>query len=142
MSLGRHVNLKRYDAASVEADKMELIGGVVELSGMELSADTIEDTDYGSAEGDFRTYDYGLKDGGEINVTTTYKAGNVQAVALSDAFYNSTKEIVQFVFPADIGKKMDLTVLVTKLGVPTGKGDKLRQNFTLKVSGEPTEADV
>ena len=140
MSLGRHVAVKRKDSGSGEPDLMELIGNVFELSGLEFSADTVEDTEYGANEGDFKTYDYGLKDGGEINLGVTYKSGNTQAQALSDAFHNSTKEVVQLVFPADIAKKFDLTVLVTGVGSPTAKGEKIRQNFTLKVSGEPIEA--
>lgn len=139
MSLGRHVTLKRFDEGSAEVDKMEKIGNVIELSGLEFTADTVEDTPYGDGESDFRTYDYGLKDGGEITATVTFKAGNTQAQALVDAFHNSVKEKVQTVFPADIAKKFTLDVLVTGLGIPTEKGSKIRQTFTLKVSGEPLE---
>lgn len=138
MSLGRHTTLKRYDAASAEADKMEVLGIVVELSGIELSADTIEATPYGEDQGDFRTYEAGLKDGGEVSASVRYKSGNTQAEAMVDAYFNGTMEKIQMVLPAAIGEKFEADVLVTKVGIPTGKGDKINRDFTFKVSGEPT----
>ena len=140
MSLGRHVTVKRLDSGSAEPDQMELIGNVFDFSGLEFSPDTFEDTQYGSSESDFKTFDYGLKEVADITLGVTYKAGNAQAQALSDAYHNSTKETLQVVFPADIGKKFDVPCLVVGVGIATPKGEKIRQVFTLKPSGEPTEA--
>jgi hypothetical protein len=137
MSLGRHVSLKRFDSGSIESDQMELVGDVIELSGIELSGETNENTPYGANESDFRTYEYGLKDGGEISISVRYRASNAQADAFADAFFNSTAEKIQLIFPAAIGQKFEADVLVTKVGIPTGKGDQLNRDFTLKVSGEP-----
>ena len=142
MSLGRHVTLKRFDATSAESDQFEIIGEVVELSGIDKTADTVEDTPYGGTESDYRTFDYGLKDVAELTVAVTYKSGNAQAQELADAFENSTTEKVQLVFPADIGIKTTLDVLVVGVSVPLGKGDKIRRSFTLKPSGEPLEEAI
>lgn len=142
MSLGRHVGLQRFDAGSAEPDQFETISDAVEISGTELSADTVEDTPYGATESDFRTYDYGLKDAGETSITATYKSGNTQVEAMVDAFMNSTIEKLRFVFPASIGVTWACDALITSVGVPMGKGDKLRRTFTVKWSGEPVEAPI
>jgi len=140
MSLGRHVGLQRFDTNSAEPDKFEEVSDAVELSGTEMSADTVEDTPYGTAESDFRTYDYGLKDAGETTITATYKSGNAQVDALVDAFHNSTIEKLRFVFPSDIGVNWACDALITSVGVPMGKGEKLRRTITVKWSGEPVES--
>jgi hypothetical protein len=140
--LGRQVDIKRKDTGSAEPDEMEVMGGVFELGGIEFSADSFESTLYGSASPDWRTFEQGLKDGGEIPITIEYDPTNAQAVAMQDAFHNGTLEIVQLVFPAPINIKFDIPVIVTKLGIPTPKGEKVRLNLSLKVSGEPTEAAV
>lgn len=142
MSLGRHVGLQRYDSDSTETDKFETVSDAVEISGIEEKADTVEDTPYGTDESDYRTYDYGLKDAGETTITATYKSGNTQVDALVDAFKNSTIEKLRFVFPADIGTTWACDCLITSVGVPMGKGDKLRRTLTVKWSGEPEEAAI
>ena len=142
MSLGRHVGLQRFDADSTATDKYENISDTVEISGTEMQADTMEDTPYGGDESDFRTYDYGLKDAGETSITATYKSGNAQVEALVDAFMNSTKEKLRFVFPADIGVTWACDAIITSVGVPMGKGDKLRRTINVKWSGEPVEAPI
>ncbi|WP_396586462.1 phage tail tube protein [Bermanella sp. R86510] len=142
MSLGRHVGLQRFDTDSAEPDQYETITDAVEISGIEMSADTVEDTPYGASESDFRSYDYGLKDAGETTLTITYKSGNAQAESLVDAFNNSTIEKLRFVFPADIGVTWSCDALITSVGVPMGKGEKLRRTLTVKWSGEPVEAAI
>lgn len=142
MSLGRHVGFQRFDAGSSETDKFETIADIFEISGTDMSVDTTENSPYGSNESDFRTYDYGLKDAGETSITTTYKSGNTQVEALVDAFMNSTIEKLRFVFPASIGVTRTCDALITSVGVPMGKGDRLRRTFTVKWSGEPVEAPI
>lgn len=138
MSLGRHIDICLYEEASTNSDKFERIGEVQELGGIELTSETIENTPYGSDQGDYRGYDYSLKDGGEITVTIRYNSTNTRAQALADAFHNSTKEKLALKFPAAIGKQFEATVLVTKVGVVTEKAGKLERQYSLKVHGEPT----
>lgn len=138
MSLARHSDFCIYEEGSANSDKFERIGAVQEIGGIELSAETTENTPYSSVGGDYRGYDYGLKDGGEITVTIRYDAANTQATALADAFHNSTKEKIAIKFPAAINKQFEATVLVTKVGIPMEKGAKIDRQFTLKVDGEPT----
>lgn len=142
MSLGRHVGLQRFDAGSAAPDQFETVSNAVDISGTEMTAETFEDTSYGSNESDFHTYEYGLKDPGETTITARYKKGDLQMEALVDSFMNSTKEKLRFVFPADIGVTWACDALITSVGVPMGKGEKLRRTLTVKWSGEPLEEAV
>ena len=142
MSLGRHIDICLHEEASTNSDKFERIGEVQELGGIELTSETIEDTPYGSDQGDYRGYDYGLKDGGEVTVTVRYNSTNTRAQALADAFHNSTKEKIALKFPAAIGKQFEATVLVTKVGIATEKAGKIERQFIIKITGAPTFATL
>lgn len=137
MSLNRHIDFCIHDDASAASDKFDRIGDVQEIGGVDMSADTTENTPYGSDQDDWKGFDYGLKDGGEVSVTIRYDATNTKAEALADAFHNSTKPKIALKFPSNIGKQFEATVLVTKVGIPMEKGNKTDRTFTLKVSGAP-----
>lgn len=142
MGINRHIDFCLYDDASEASDKFDRIGGVQELGGIELTAETTENTPYGSDQSDYRGYDYGLKDGGEVSVTIRYDSANTKAQALADAYHNSTKPKIALKFPASIGKQFEATVLVTNLGIPMEKGNQTDRTFTLKVTGAPEFKDL
>lgn len=142
MSLNRHTDLCLFDDASAASDKFDRIGEVQEISGIELSAETTENTPYGSDQSDYRGYEYGLKDGGEISVTIRYDSSNTKAQALADAYHNSTKPKIALKFPSNIGKQFEATVLVTNVGIPMEKGNQTDRTFTLKVDGAPAFNDL
>lgn len=137
MSLNRQIDFCIYDDASAASDKFDRVAEVQELSGIELTAETIENTPYGSDQDDYRGSDYGLKDGGEVSVTIRYDSNNTKAEALADAYHNSTKPKIAIKFPASVGKQFEATVLVTKVGIPMEKGNKIERAFTLKIDGAP-----
>ena len=142
MSLNRHIDLCIFDDASAASDKFDRIGEVQEIGGIDMSAETTDNTPYGSDQDDWMGYDYGLKDGGEVSVTIRYDSANTKAQALADAFFNSTKQKIALKFPANIGKQFEATVLVTNVGIPMEKGNKTDRTYTLKVSGTPVFNDL
>ena len=143
MSHGKQTGFYRHDEASVEADKMEKVGGVVNISGLKKSADAIDATTYDDAGDDFREYDYGLRDGGELSVTIRYgKTANTQADLLETGHDDGLIETIQIKLPASIGKKIVANVLVTSVEFPTEKEGKLERTFTLKVTGKPAWSAV
>ncbi len=143
MSHGKQTGFYRHDEASAEADKMEKVGGVVNISGLKKSADAIDATTYDDEGDDFREYDYGLRDGGELSITVRYgKTANAQADALDAAHDAGDVETVQIKFPAPINKKMVAQVLVTSVEFPTEKEGKLERTFPLKITGKPTWSAV
>ena len=142
MSLNRQIDFCIYDDASAASDKFDRIGDVQEIGGVDMSAETIDDTPYGSDQGDWKGFAYSLKDGGELSVTIRYDATNTEAQTLADAFFNSTKPKIALKFPSNIGKQFEATVLVTKVGIPMEKGNKTDRSFTLKVTGEPAFNDL
>tara|TARA_B110001454_G_scaffold54930_2_gene53735 strand:+ start:26042 stop:26473 length:432 start_codon:yes stop_codon:yes gene_type:complete len=138
MSHGKQTGFYRHDEASAETDKMEMVGGVQNIGGLKKSADAVDATPYSDTGDDFREYEYGLRDGGELSITVRYgKTVNTQADALEAAHDAGDIEIVQIKFPAPISKKMVAKVLVTAVDFPTEKEGKLERTFTLKVTGKP-----
>lgn len=137
MSLNRHIDFCLYDDASAASDKFDRIGEVQEIGDVSITADTIENTPYGSDQDDFRGYDYGLKDGGEYTVRIRYNSANTKAQTLADALMNSTKHQVALKMPADVNTQLELNVLVTNVTQPMAKEGKLERTYTLKVSDAP-----
>mgnify|MGYP000872091355 CR=1 FL=1 len=142
MSLNRHIDFCIYDEASTNTDKFERVGSVQALGGIDLTAETNENTPYGSDQGDYRGFDYGLKDAGELSATIRYESANANAQVLADAFHNGTKVQIALKFPAAQGKQFQATVLVTKLAIPMDIGAKTDRQFTMKIDGEPTFATL
>ena len=138
MSHGKQTGFYRHDEASAETDKMEKVANIVAISGIKKSADTQDATTYDDEADDFREYEYGLRDGGELSITARYgKTVNTQVDALEAAHDAGDVEIIQIKFPAPISKKMVAKVLVTAVDFPTEKEGKLERTFTLKVTGKP-----
>jgi hypothetical protein len=143
MAYGKQVGFYRHHEASSETDKMEKVADVVAIAGLKKSADAVDATTYGDAGDDFREYDYGMRDGGELTITARYgKEENVQADLLETAHDEGLVEIVQLKLPAPINKKVVMKVLVTAVDFPMEKEGKLERAFTLKVSGKPAWSAV
>ena len=117
------------------------IADIIGLEPGERTSATVDSTFYG-ADHDYDESDYGLRSGGEWNLTIRYKDGQTDVEAMIDAFENGTKEYLQAQFPAPISKTRSFCCLVTKVGVATPKDGQIDQMITLKVSGKPTEGTL
>jgi hypothetical protein len=143
MALNRHIDFLLYDETSSETDKLEVVGSVIEVEEPEDTTETVENTPYGSNQGDYKGYDYGLSDLGEFSATILYSADNTFADAIEAAKHSRTKIQVAFRVPklasADTTREQRLmTVLVTKVSRSIAeKGNKLRRTFTFKPDGAP-----
>jgi hypothetical protein len=115
------------------------IASVIGLEIGERTAAIVDATEYG-LEDDYERADYGLKSGGEWNVTIRYKEGQTDVEAIIDALDNSTKEYIQAQFPAPISQSLSIRCLVTKVGIAVPKEGQVDRMLTLKVDGRPTEA--
>ena len=117
------------------------IAKIINVEPGEETSDTVDSTEYGASH-DYKEYDYGLKDGGEWNITIRYAAGQTDVEAFIDSYANSTKEFIEVQFPAPISKYKRFRCLVTKVGLATPKEGQIDRMLTLKVDGEPTNGDL
>lgn len=125
------------DAGSTFSPK---IASVVGIEPAEVQKDMQENTEYGNTEDPgWKTYSPGLKDGGEMTLTTRYKEGQNDIEALEDSFENDTLEYIQFQYPAPISKKITYKVYVSKVGKPIPLGQEVQRVFGMKITGKPVE---
>lgn len=137
--LGKQVTIHRSSDSGATYD--DAIGAVQTMEPPEPTADNNETTEYGASH-DFKTFVQGLKDGGEMTVGIRYEAGQTDAEALEDAFYNGTVEYLQLQFPAPISKSRAFAAIVTRVGTPVPKDNQIERSFTFKVTGEITRATL
>jgi len=141
MPQGHQIGIKRFDSASAEADKMEIVGSVIALSGVGISVDVINDTEYGISAEDFQKYTAGMKDVNELSITVRYRKGNTDRTAQADKIQDSlmagTDEKIQLVFPDPISKKWTMDCVVAGFELPTEKEGKIDRVLKLKPSGKP-----
>ena len=141
MPQGHQIGFKRFDSASAEADKMEIVGSVIALSGVGISVDVINDTEYGISEEDFQKYTAGMKDVNELSITVRYRKGNAdrtaQADNIQDSLMDGAPEKIQLVFPDPISKKWTMDCVVAGVELPTEKEGKIDRVLKLKPSGKP-----
>lgn len=146
MPQGHQIGIKRFDEASTETDNMEIVGSVIAVSGIGISADTIDDTEYGILEDNFRKYTYGMKDVSEIGLTVRYRKGNPERTAQADkiqqSFMDEVLESIQLIFPAPISKIWTMDCVVSGFELPTEKDGKIDRVLKIKPSGAPVITNV
>ncbi len=135
--LGHQIGIYRFDSASVETDKFEKVGRLVAFSGLKVSSEVVDSTEYAEDADDWNTFEYAMKDGGEVTAGIRFVAGNAQADALETAIMDSTQEQIKILFPAAYNKRFILDVLVTSVEYNTEKGGIKERTFTLKITGKP-----
>jgi hypothetical protein len=134
---GNKVTLHRSDDSGTTYGTK--IGDIVGVEPGEDVSETVDSTEHGATD-DYRTYDYGLSDGGEWNLTVRYRASQTDIEALVSAKANGTKEYVQVQFPAPISKTKSFRCLVTKVGLAVPIAGQIDRMLTLKVDGAPIDA--
>lgn len=115
------------------------VGGLTSISGIEISADTIDVTDLANEDG-YREKLPGFKDAGEVPASG-YMDGDNEG---QDECYAlmASGEVVDcaIVFPAKIGKSWSFKAGVTKFSTSADLEDAVAFEITLTVSGKPTLA--
>lgn len=106
------------------------------VSGLELSADTIETTNLDS--GGWRQFIQGVKDGGEVSISGYFNPGDTNGQkAVYDAFGTGAVTTFKIAFPSTLGAEWQFNGIVT--GVTTGAEmeDTVTFEATIKVTGTP-----
>lgn len=115
------------------------VGSLKSISGIEISADTLDVSDLGNSTG-YREFLQGFKDAGEVALSGFFDgADEGQAEVLSDI---ESGEVVDcsIVFPSAIGKTWSFKAVVTKFATSADLDDAVTFEASLKVSGKPTLA--
>ena len=115
------------------------IGGLTSISGIEISADSIDVTDLANTSG-FREKLPGFKDGGEIGCSG-FLDGEDEGQNKCMELMNSGEVVdCEIVFPAKIGKSWKFKAGVTKFSTSASLEDAVTFDVSLLVSGKPTLA--
>lgn len=133
---GFGTKFQRGDGASPEV--FATIGEATNISGPALERDTIDVTSHDSTNG-FREWVGGLKDGGEVSFEVNYDPSihNVLYDDLNDTQPRNYKVILPDGVDGD-GAEWAFQAFLTGVGQEYPMDDKLTNEFTFKVSGEPT----
>ncbi|GBF73211.1 hypothetical protein PA598K_01496 [Paenibacillus sp. 598K] len=113
------------------------VGGITSISGLELSADTIDTTTLDS-DGGYREFIGGFKDGGEVGISGFFMPDNAGQAAIYQAFKSGATSACKIVFPPEMETSWEFNAVVTGFSTGAELEDALSFEGTLKVSGEPT----
>lgn len=144
MTMGHRITLKRYDEASTESDKMEVCGGVRNISGFSKTAETTEDKEYGS-DNDWKEFTKTMKSVAEFTVTIRSRKNTPeyqQSEALAAGFDADDPEKIQMVFPSPIGKSITMDVHITGEDITTEGASLIDRVIKVQPTGAPVIASV
>lgn len=106
------------------------------ISGLELSADTIDTTALDSTGG-YRQFIGGFKDAGEVGISGFFSPGDVGQAAVYSAFESGVTQNYSIIFPAALGASWTFQGVVTKFATSAELEDAVSFEATIKVSGQP-----
>lgn len=114
------------------------VGGLTEIGGIDLSADTLDTTTLDS-DGGYREFIGGFKDAGEVSLSgyLEIKDANGQK-KMYDAFESGEVQDFSIDFPEDVGAKWVFKGVVTGFSTGASLEDLISFGATIKVSGKPT----
>ncbi|MDB1924060.1 phage tail tube protein [Clostridium tertium] len=118
------------------------IANLTEISGLEVSADTVDVTTLDSEDG-YREFVGGLKDGGEVGISGFFnpETGKGQVEFLEALDTGAVKNFI-IEFPTSIGKKWIFKGIVTAFTTGVSLEDPLSFEGSIKVTGKPTLAPL
>jgi len=113
------------------------VGGLTEIGGLQLSADTIDVTTLDS-EGGYREFIGGFKDAGEVPISGYFDNTTGKGQAEMYAAFESG-DVTDFVikFPATLNAKWTFKGVVTGFETGATLEDPVSFAATIKVSGKP-----
>ncbi|MCR1822001.1 phage tail tube protein [Terrisporobacter muris] len=114
------------------------IGGLTEIGGIELSADTLDNTTLES-DGGYREFIGGFKDAGEVSLSGYLEINSSNGQKkMYDAFETGDVQDFAIEFPESIGAKWAFKGVVTGFSTGASLEDLISFGATIKVSGKPT----
>lgn len=114
------------------------VGGLTEIGGLELSADTLDTTTLDSAGG-YREFLGGFKDAGEVSLSGYLEITSTNGQKkIYDAFESGAVEDFTIEFPSAVKAKWELKGVVTGFTTGASLEDLISFEATIKVSGKPT----
>jgi predicted secreted protein len=138
--VGFGVRLLRLNAANAYED----IGQIAELSGPALARDAV-DASHSLSPNRFREFIGGMRDAGEISATLLLAPGAAAVKdhrRLVDDYKNDAAVTYRLLFPNVDQTSFTFTGLITSLEHAEPIDDKMTLSVTIKISGEPTLADM
>lgn len=115
-----------------------VVAELTSISGLELSADTIETTTHDSTGG-FRTFASGLKDAGEVSVEGYFDPDDTDGqIALKSALISGASTAFKVTFPTGVGAEWTFNGIVTQVSTGANMEENITFAATIKVSGVPT----
>lgn len=114
------------------------IGGLTEIGGIELSADTLDNTTLES-DGGYREFIGGFKDAGEVSLSGYLEINSSNGQKkMYDTFETGDVQDFAIEFPESIGAKWAFKGVVTGFSTGASLEDLISFGATIKVSGKPT----
>lgn len=114
------------------------VGGLTEINGIELSADTLDTTTLDS-DGGYRQFTGGFKDAGEVTVSGYFEVNATNGQKkMYDAFEKGGEEDFAIEFPSELKAKWIFKGVVTGFSTGAALEDLISFSATVKVSGKPT----
>lgn len=116
------------------------VGGLTEIGGIELSADTLDTTTLDS-EGGYREFIGGFKDAGEVSLSGYLDIDETNGQKkMYDAFESGEIQDFAIEFPEAVKAKWTFKGVVTGFSTSASLEDLISFESTIKVSGKPTLA--
>lgn len=114
------------------------VGGLTEIGGIELSADTLDTTTLDS-DGGYREFIGGFKDAGEVSLSGYLDIAEANGQKkMYDAFESGDAQEFVIEFPASVKAKWGFKGVVTGFSTSASLEDLITFEATIKVSGKPT----
>lgn len=122
----------------IGATGTDFVAQLTEITGLEISADTVETTTLESTGG-FRTYVQGLKDAGEVSISGYFNPDDtVGQAALWGNLQDGTVDAYRIAFPSALGATWGFNAVVTAFNTGAAMEDLVSFEATLKITGVPT----
>lgn len=114
------------------------VGGLTEIGGIELSADTLDTTTLDS-DGGYKEFIGGFKDAGEVSLSGYLDISSANGQKkMYDAFESGTVQDFSIDFPESIGANWTFKGVVTGFSTSASLEDLISFGATIKVSGKPS----
>lgn len=112
------------------------IGELSEISGVQLSRETIDVTTLNSTDG-FREFISGMADGGEVSFSGNYDPKDAGQAQVLNALTTGNAASWSIVFPTSLSASWAFDGILTGYNVTAPVGDKLGFEGSIKVTGKP-----
>lgn len=114
------------------------VGGLTEIGGIELSADTLDTTTLDS-DGGYREFIGGFKDAGEVSLSGYLDIADANGQKkMYDSFESGAVQDFTIEFPTGVKAKWGFKGIVTGFSTSASLEDLITFESTIKVSGKPT----